>query len=53
VTIAGEQPHALAVALNDEAVAIVLDLMEPFRPSLGPWSRGLEGLERSCCIDDD
>ena len=29
MTIAGEQPHALAVALDDQAVAIMLDLMKP------------------------
>jgi|SRR6478735_2876068 hypothetical protein len=27
-----EQPHPLAVALRDQPVALVLDLMDPFRP---------------------
>ena len=32
VTVAGEQPHALAVALNDQAIAVVLDFVDPLRP---------------------
>jgi hypothetical protein len=28
--VAGEQPHAVAVALNDQAIAVVLDLADPF-----------------------
>ena len=38
MAVAGEQPHALAVALDDQAVAVVLDLMDPFRAvrDLGP-----------------
>jgi hypothetical protein len=32
VAVAGEQPYALALALDDQAIAVVLDLMEPLRP---------------------
>ena len=32
MAVAGEQPHALAVALNDQAIAVVLDFVDPFRP---------------------
>ena len=47
VTVAGEQPNALAVALNDQAIAVVLDLVNPFRPvrNLGAAGRNA-GLER-------
>ena len=31
VAVAGEQPHALALALDDQAVAVVLDLVKPIR----------------------
>ena len=30
--VAGEQPHALALALDDQPVAVVLDFVNPFRP---------------------
>ena len=36
VAVAGEQPHALAVALDDQAVAVVLDLVDPLRPVREP-----------------
>ena len=29
VAVAGPQPHALAVALDDQAIAVVLDLVDP------------------------
>ena len=32
MAVAGEQPHPLAVALNDQAIAVVLDFVDPFRP---------------------
>jgi len=31
MAVAGEQPHALAFALNDQAIAVVLDFVNPFR----------------------
>ena len=31
MAVAGEQPHALAVALDDQAIAVVLHFMKPFR----------------------
>jgi hypothetical protein len=31
MAVAGEQPHALAVALDDQPVAVVLDLVDPLR----------------------
>jgi hypothetical protein len=31
VAVAGPQPHGLAVPLNDQAVAVMLDLMKPLR----------------------
>jgi hypothetical protein len=31
VTIAGEQAHALAIALDDQAIAVVLDFVDPVR----------------------
>jgi len=30
--VAREQPHPVAFALNDQAIAVVLDLVDPFRP---------------------
>ena len=38
VAIAGEQAHAFALALDDQAIAVVLDFVDPFRPvrDLGP-----------------
>ena len=32
MAVEGPQPQGLAVALNDQAVAVVLDLVDPFRP---------------------
>ena len=32
VAVAGEQPHAPAVALDDQPVAFVLDFVKPLRP---------------------
>jgi hypothetical protein len=32
VAVAGEQPQAVVLALNDQAVAVVLDFVDPFRP---------------------
>ena len=32
VAVPGPQPHALTVALDDQAVAVVLDLVDPLRP---------------------
>jgi len=32
VAVAGEQPHALALALDDQAIAVVFDFVEPVRP---------------------
>ena len=32
MAVAGPQPHALAVALDDQAVAVMLDFVDPFRP---------------------
>jgi len=47
VTVAGSQPHGLAVPLNDQAVAVVLNLVKPLWPvgDLGPARRhaGVEG----------
>ena len=47
MAVAGEQPHALAVALDDQAVAVVLDFVDPFRPVRDFGSAGRNaGLER-------
>ena len=47
IAVAGPQPHGLALPLNDQAVAVVLDLMKPLWPvgNLGPARRnaGVEG----------
>ena len=32
MTVAGPKPNARAVALEDKAISVVLDLMEPVRP---------------------
>jgi hypothetical protein len=32
VAVAGEQPHALAVALNDNPVAVMFYLVDPLGP---------------------
>ena len=47
VAVTGEQAHAFAVAMNDQAVAVVLDFVDPFRPvgNLGAARRNA-GLER-------
>jgi hypothetical protein len=39
-----EQPHALAVALDDQAIAVVLDFVDPFR-AVGNFRRlvGMQG----------
>src|ERR1700722_11288057 len=46
VTVAGEQPDALALTLDDEPVAVMLHLVNPIRTGrdLGGagWSAGLE-----------
>ena len=41
VAVAGEQADALAVPLNDQAIAIVFHFVNPFRPvgNLGPAGR--------------
>jgi hypothetical protein len=48
VAVAREQADALALALHDQAVAVVLDLVNPFRPirNRGAAGRnaGVEGL---------
>ena len=31
MAVAGEQPHALAVALNDQAITVVFDFVDPVR----------------------
>jgi hypothetical protein len=53
VADAREQPHAFAVALNDQAIAVVLDFVDPFRAvgNLGATGRnaGVGGLV--CQID--
>jgi hypothetical protein len=47
VAVAGPQPHGLALPLNDQPVAIVLDLVQPIGAgwNLGA-SRGDAGVER-------
>ena len=47
VAVAREQPNALALALNNQAVAVVLDFVDPFRSvrKLGAAGRD-PGLER-------
>ena len=48
MAVAGPQPHAIALALDDQAVAVVLDLVKPvraggdFRSALG--MQGFKGL---------
>lgn len=37
--VASEQSHEVAIAENDQAVAIVFDLMDPIRPGGNPGSR--------------
>jgi hypothetical protein len=45
ITVAGLQPYGLALPLNDQAVAIVFDLMKPLRPvgDLGSARRNAAG----------
>jgi len=47
VAVTREQPHALAVALNEQAVAVVLDFVDPLQPvgDLGCFRRNA-GFER-------
>jgi hypothetical protein len=40
MAVPDEHPNALAVPLNDQAVAILLDLMEPIRASRNIGSAG-------------
>ena len=46
VAVAGPQPHNLTLPLNDQAVAVMLDLVKPLRPvgDLGParWNAGVK-----------
>ncbi len=46
VTVAGEQPHARAVAVDDQAVAVVFYFMETFRPGWNFDSAGWETFVR-------
>jgi hypothetical protein len=48
VPVAGEQPHALAFTLNDQAVTVVLNFVDPLGPvwNLGAFG-GNAGFERS------
>ena len=32
MAVAGEQRHAVVLALDDQAIAVMLDLVQPFRP---------------------
>jgi hypothetical protein len=41
--VAGEQPHAVAVALNDQAIAVVLDFVYPVRTRHGTSPRASAG----------
>jgi hypothetical protein len=47
VAVAGEQPHALALALDDQAIAVMLDFVNPVRArgNLGSAGRNA-GLNR-------
>jgi hypothetical protein len=48
VPVEGEQPHALALALDDQPVAVVLDLVDPVRTGRDRRSAGRDaGLEES------
>ena len=46
MAVAGEQPDALAVALNDQAIAVMFDFVDPLGPvrNLCPagWNAGLK-----------
>ena len=41
IAVLGEHPDAFAIPLHDQAVAVLLDLMQPFRAggNLGPPGR--------------
>jgi hypothetical protein len=41
MAVAGEHPHQLAVALDDQAVAAVLDFVDPVGPA--KYRRGASG----------
>src|SRR4029450_7822030 len=44
IAVSGEQPNALALALDDQAIAVVLDLMKPVRPGRNLLPRvGMQG----------
>ena len=40
IAAAGDQPDAIAIALNAETEAVLLDLVKPFRTSRNPSSNG-------------
>jgi hypothetical protein len=40
MAVAGEQPHALSVALDDQAIAVVLDFVQPVGPGRNLGSAG-------------
>ena len=40
VTVAREQPHALALALDDQAIAVLFDFVKPVWPGRKPWFHG-------------
>ena len=48
IPVASEQPHALALALDDQAIAVMLDFVDPIRPgrNLGSACRDA-GFERN------
>ena len=46
MAVSGEQPNALVLALDDQPIAVMLDLMEPIRSPMEPVWRGSEGKAR-------
>ena len=46
MAVAGPQPHALAVALHDQAIAVVLDFVDPVRAvgnlAAAGWNAGVK-----------
>jgi hypothetical protein len=42
VAVAGEQPHALVLALNDQAIAVMLDFVDPVGTTFAPLV-GMQG----------
>src|ERR1700737_2372393 len=40
IAVSGDQTHAIALALTDQAIAVVLDLMDPVWARMEPWWRG-------------